>query len=41
MKASKALIGKQVAIRPTERDGTFDLVFRHVIVKWIDFHKLA
>lgn len=41
MKASKALIGKQVAIRPTERDGTFDLVFRHVTVKTIDFHKLA
>jgi transposase InsO family protein len=41
MKASKALIGKQVAIRPTECDGTFDLVFRHVTVKTIDFHKLA
>lgn len=41
MKASKALIGKQVAIRPTERDGIFDLVFRHVIVKSIDFHKQA
>ncbi len=41
MKASKALIGKQVAIRPTERDGTFDLVFRHVTVKSIDFHKQA
>jgi len=41
MKASKALIGKQIAIRPTERDGTFDLVFRHVTVKTIDFHKLA
>lgn len=40
LKASKALIGKQVAIRPTERDGVFDLVFRHVIVKSIDFHNL-
>ena len=40
-KASKALIGKHVAIRPTERDGAFDLVFRHVIVKSIDFHKLT
>ncbi len=39
MKASKALIGKQVALRPTPRDGTFDLVFRHVTVKSIDFHK--
>jgi transposase InsO family protein len=41
MKASKALIGKQVAIRPTARDGIFDLVFRHVIVRSIDFHKQA
>jgi hypothetical protein len=41
MKASKALIGKQVALRPTERDGTFDLVFRHVAVKSIDFHKVS
>jgi transposase InsO family protein len=39
MKASKGLVGKHVAIRPTERDGQFDLVFRHVIVKSIDFHK--
>lgn len=39
MKASKALIGKQVAIRPTENDGVFDLVFRHVTFKSIDFHK--
>ena len=39
IKASKALIGKQIAIRPTERDGIFDLVFRHVTVKSIDFHK--
>jgi transposase InsO family protein len=41
MKASKALIGKLVAIRPTERDGLFDLVFRHVTVKSIDFHNLT
>jgi transposase InsO family protein len=40
MKASKALVGKHVAIRPTERDGVFDLVFRHVIAKSIDFHNL-
>lgn len=40
-KASKALIGKRVAIRPTERDGVFDIVFRHVTVKSIDFHNLA
>ncbi len=40
-KASKALIGKQVAIRPTEHDGVFDIVFRHVTVKSIDFHNSA
>jgi transposase InsO family protein len=41
VKASKALIGKHVALRPTGRDGLFDLVFRHVIVKSIDFHNLG
>ncbi len=41
LKASKALVGKQVAIRPTQRDGVFDLLFRQVTVKSIDFHKLA
>ncbi|CAN5700714.1 hypothetical protein BH11PSE3_BH11PSE3_49200 [soil metagenome] len=41
LKASKALIGKQVAIRPTQRDSVFDLLFRHVTVKSIDFHKLG
>ena len=41
LKASKALVGKPVAIRPTERDGVFDLIFRHVTVKSIDFHNLA
>ena len=41
LRASKALIGKLVAIRPTERDGLFDLVFRHVTVKSIDFHNLS
>jgi hypothetical protein len=35
------LIGKHVALRPTGRDGLFDLVFRHVIVKSIDFHNLG
>jgi transposase InsO family protein len=41
MKASKALVGKRIAIRPTDRDGVFDLVFRHVTLKSIDFHNLA
>jgi transposase InsO family protein len=39
LKASKALVGKHIAIRPTDRDGVFHLVFRHVTVKSIDFHK--
>ena len=41
LRASKALIGKSVALRPTERDGLFDLIFRHVTVKSIDFHNLG
>jgi transposase InsO family protein len=41
MKASKALVGKQIAIRPTDHDGVFELVFRHVTVKSIDFHNPA
>jgi transposase InsO family protein len=41
LKASKALVGKHVAIRPTDRDGMFDLMFRHVTVKSIDFHNQA
>jgi transposase InsO family protein len=41
LKASKALIGKQVALRPTERDGVFDLVFRHVTVKSFNLHELS
>jgi transposase InsO family protein len=41
LKASKALVGKHVAIRPTACDGVFDMVFRHVTVKSIDFHNLA
>ncbi len=41
LQASKALIGKHVALRHTQGVGVFDLVFRHVIVKTIDFNKLA
>jgi transposase InsO family protein len=40
-KASRALVGKLVAVRPTDRDGLFDLVFRHVTIKSIDFHNLG
>ena len=40
-KASKALVGKHVAVRPTEHDGVFDIVFRHVTIRSIDFHKIS
>lgn len=40
-KASKALVGKQVGIRPTDRDGVFDIVFRHVTIRSIDFHQIS
>jgi transposase InsO family protein len=39
LKASKALVGKDVALRPTTQDGVFDLVFRHVSVRPIDLHR--
>jgi transposase InsO family protein len=40
-KASKALVGKRVAIRPTGRDGVFDILFRHVAIKSINFHQIS
>jgi transposase InsO family protein len=40
-KASRALVDKLVAVRPTDRDGLFELVFRHVTIKSIDFHNLG
>ena len=40
LKASKALIGKTIALRPTTTDGVFDLVFRHVTVKSIDLNTI-
>ena len=39
VKASKALIGKHIALRPTDRDGVYDLVFRNVVLKAIDLHR--
>ena len=39
IKASKALIGKRVALQPTDRDGVYDLVFRNVVLKAIDLHR--
>jgi len=40
-KASKALVGKHVAIRPTDHDGVFDIVFRHVTIRSINFHQIS
>lgn len=40
-KASKALVGKQVAIRPTDRDGVFNIIFRHVTIRSINFHQIS
>ncbi len=39
IKASKALIGKRIALRPTDRDGVYDLVFRNVVLKPIDLNR--
>lgn len=40
LRASKALVRKRVALRPTQTDGVFNLVFRHIILKTFDFHNL-
>jgi Integrase core domain len=39
LKASRALAGKDVALRPAPNDGAFELVFRHVSVKSIDLNQ--
>lgn len=39
VKASRALIGKSVAVRPTSLDGHFDIVFRHVTVTSFDLNR--
>jgi transposase InsO family protein len=41
LKASKALIGKRVALRPTDTDGVYDLMFRNVRVKTFTISELA
>lgn len=38
-KASKAPSGKRIALRPTDHDGVYDLVFRTVVLKPIDLHR--
>jgi transposase InsO family protein len=39
LKASRALVRKDVALRPTPADGVFNLVFRHVSVRSIDLNQ--
>ena len=38
-KASKALSGKQIALRPTDCDGVYHLVFRNTLLKTIDLNR--
>ena len=38
-KASKALSGKTIALRPTDRDGVYSLFFRDVLLKAIDLNQ--
>ena len=40
LKASRALVRKDVALRPTPTDGVFDLVFRHVSVRSVDLKSI-
>jgi transposase InsO family protein len=39
LRVSKALVNKSVVVRPTQSDGVFDIVFRHVTVRSIDLHQ--
>ena len=38
-KASKALSGKSIALRTTDRDGVYNLVFRNVLLKAVDLNQ--
>jgi transposase InsO family protein len=40
LRAPRAFIGKTVALRPTAKDGTYDLFFRHQFIKTIDLTAL-
>jgi transposase InsO family protein len=40
LRVSRAFIGKTVALRPTAKDGTYDLFFRHQFIKTIDLTAL-
>ena len=39
LRVSKALINKQVVVRPAHSDGHFNIVFRHVTVRSVDLHQ--
>jgi transposase InsO family protein len=39
LRVSKALLWKTVAVRPTQADGVFDIVFRHVTIRSVDLHQ--
>jgi transposase InsO family protein len=39
IKASKALIGKRIALRPADRDGLYHLIFRDVMLTTIDLDR--
>jgi transposase InsO family protein len=41
LRASRALIGKEIALRPTNIDGVFTLLFRHVTVRSIDLRSIS
>ncbi len=40
LRVPKAFAGKQVAFRPTERDGVFDVAFRHQTIATIDIRAI-
>jgi len=40
LRASRAFVGKTVALRPTTKDGVYDLFFRHQFIKTIDLNAL-
>jgi transposase InsO family protein len=41
LRASRALIGKEIALCPTDSDGIFTLLFRHVTVRSIDLRSIS
>ena len=39
IKAAGALIGKRIALRSTDRDSVYDLIFHNVVLKPIDLNR--